>query len=144
MMAQDMLSMKLTDFSSDPSTLTAPGDLMMVPDVLEYLYRGELDLFEKMKNDRWIETMDTIEAMSAIAAMSDGSFLVASKSFKEKAEEDKKNWNDAVTVYLNQRNQKRQWYYRNKIENAQKRCDELNIQFERERKEWQRKNEMYV
>jgi len=138
-MAQDVLSMKLTDFSSDPSTLSAPGGLMMVPAVLECLHRGELDLFEAMKNDKWGETMDTIAGMSS----PNGSFLAACNSFKEKAENGKKDWKDAVTLYVMHRDEKRRHYYKGQIEVAQKRCDDLNARFEREEKEWQQKNDIY-
>lgn len=43
-MTQEVLSMKLTDLSSDPSTLDASDGLKMVPEVLAFLHRDELDL----------------------------------------------------------------------------------------------------
>jgi len=139
-MAQEVLSMKVTDFSADPSTLAAPDGLLMVPDVLGLLNRGEIDLIEAMKNDKWEETMETIAAM----CNPDGSFLAACRSFKENAEECKKDWNDAVIVYVKNREDSRRRYYQEKLEDAQKRCDQLNDLFESKQKEWQQKNDDYM
>ena len=135
-MAQEVLSMKLTDFSFDSNTLAAPDGLTMVPKVLECLHRGDLDLIEAMKNDKWGEMRATIAEMST----PDGSFLAACQSFKEDAEKGKENWKHAVTMYVQQREERRQHFYRGKIKEAENRCEELNAQLEREREEWRKKD----